>query len=606
MCATPASWPRCVVIDMAGPVSDTGMKTVLPIFLTAFFVVTICSKSSFLYPLNDWEDANCYFTVGKSIMKGLHLYKDIIEQKGPIVYFVHAIASVISDRSFLGVYLIEIITAFLYLYFTYKIFLLYAHEKTAYALLIFSAIITYSSFSFQHGDSVEELCLPIIACGVYVTAKYFRDQDRTTLPVSVFFVHGIFAGCILWMKFTILGFYIGWMSAILTYYVYKKFYKNIVHGIFTFLFGIIVVTIPLLAYFILNKSLGIMFNAYFYDNIFRYANISNILAPLYNPLLFFARCSWYNDFMPCILSLACLYSLFISKDMLSHFEKFNYASLLFFTLYGQVSGGKFYQSYYFLVIIPLLLYAASSCVGQLQKKSGRFFHYSAKTYLVLFSAIIFSAAHSVFEINLSYMMHNMAFRTLQKIFGLGAGLGLLAMALSAESRLKNSISTWKTATGTVFVSVVFSFLLSQNTWLLCMDKGRLPQYQFAGIINQVSKATLLNYDFLDGGFYTASGIVPTTKYFCRLNLNAPEMVEEQRRIVAEGLCDFVVCRAKGGEPPHFAMYGLLATSQFEYENCKYTYFLFGRRDICRLLQTRSHRRKTQISPPGACPEGRIF
>ena len=55
------------------------------LFLLALFVaaafLAICSKSSPLYPFNDWGDINCFFTVGKSMMQGLVPYRDLYEQK---------------------------------------------------------------------------------------------------------------------------------------------------------------------------------------------------------------------------------------------------------------------------------------------------------------------------------------------------------------------------------------------------------------------------------------------------------------------------------------------------------------------------------------------
>lgn len=46
-------------------------------------VLAVCTKSSFLYPLNDWVDSNCFYTVGKAMVHGKVLYRDIYEQKGP-------------------------------------------------------------------------------------------------------------------------------------------------------------------------------------------------------------------------------------------------------------------------------------------------------------------------------------------------------------------------------------------------------------------------------------------------------------------------------------------------------------------------------------------
>ena len=69
------------------------------------------------------------------------------------------------------------------------------------------------------------------------------------------------------------------------------------------------------------------------------------------------------------------------------------------------------------------------------------------------------------------------------------------------------------------------------------------QYRFAAIVNQTPNATLLNYGFMDAGFYTACGIAPTVKYFHRTNVHLPEMLEEQNRYVAEGVTDYVVTRS---------------------------------------------------------------
>lgn len=50
--------------------------------LAAGAALAVCSKSSFLYPLNDWVDVNCFFTVGRGMLHGLVPYRDLYEQKG--------------------------------------------------------------------------------------------------------------------------------------------------------------------------------------------------------------------------------------------------------------------------------------------------------------------------------------------------------------------------------------------------------------------------------------------------------------------------------------------------------------------------------------------
>ena len=129
--------------------------------LAAFVVLTICTKSSFLYPFNDWVDANCFFTVGKSMAEGKVLYRDIYEQKGILLYVLHALAYRISADTFFGVYLLEVLAGALFLFFAYKTVRLYARRGILFWLPWLGALI-YTSNSFCHGDSAEELCMPIL------------------------------------------------------------------------------------------------------------------------------------------------------------------------------------------------------------------------------------------------------------------------------------------------------------------------------------------------------------------------------------------------------------------------------------------------------------
>ena len=76
----------------------------------AAVLLLLCSQSSPLYPINLWDDANCLLTVGRVMRVGGVLYRDIYEQKGPTLYLLHDIAACISDTSFLGVYVMEVLS----------------------------------------------------------------------------------------------------------------------------------------------------------------------------------------------------------------------------------------------------------------------------------------------------------------------------------------------------------------------------------------------------------------------------------------------------------------------------------------------------------------
>ena len=66
----------------------------------------------------------------------------------------------------------------------------------------------------------------------------------------------------------------------------------------------------------------------------------------------------------------------------------------------------------------------------------------------------------------------------------------------------------------VVIIISFVYLLnSNNIYYMKCKKDKLPQYRFAKVINKTKNAKILNYSFLDGGFYMASGILPSSKYF---------------------------------------------------------------------------------------------
>ena len=105
--------------------------------------ITICSECSFLYPMNYWVDANAFFTVGKSMLHGLVPYLDLFEQKGPILYFIYMIGAFISEKSFIGVYSLEIISYSITLYYLSKVIRLYL-DGTPQQLISTSASISTS------------------------------------------------------------------------------------------------------------------------------------------------------------------------------------------------------------------------------------------------------------------------------------------------------------------------------------------------------------------------------------------------------------------------------------------------------------------------------
>ena len=185
----------------------------------ATIALVLCSKSSPLYVLNDWMDANIFFTMGKSMFRGKVLYRDVFDHKGPVLYFLYGLASLIDYTGFTGVLAVEIIAFALFLHCGLRTAELLAGRALHPAWAVLPAAGIAASRAFAHGGSAEELLLPFLAFALYGAVKTL--QDTHPMPLRTVVLHGFLAGCALWLKYTVLGFYLAWAMVLAVVYLWR-------------------------------------------------------------------------------------------------------------------------------------------------------------------------------------------------------------------------------------------------------------------------------------------------------------------------------------------------------------------------------------------------
>ena len=272
-------------------------------FVCACVLLLICSKSSPLYPANDWVDVQCFFTVGRGIVQGKMPYLDLYEQKGPVLYLLFALAALISSNSFFGVFLLEVVCFTLFLYESVKIIALYVEEGApvlflAPPLLAFSVAVCPA---FSHGSSAEEFFLPVMALFLRVVLTAI-GADRPLFRGEAFLC-GVLAGLGLWVKYTFCGIFAGGALALIVWYAVTGKAKRLWSAALWSLLGLAAVTAPLLLWFSLKGALSSLWQVYFVNNLTSYANGS---SPRHDPPL---AALWNNRiwFLPAILG--CLWLL---------------------------------------------------------------------------------------------------------------------------------------------------------------------------------------------------------------------------------------------------------------------------------------------------------
>ena len=322
------------------------MKNLL-LLLFAVLLVTLFSTCSFIYPLNPWDDASVYMTIGNAMLAGKELYVDIFDHKGPVLFFMHEWAAMLSRSSFVGIYLIEIVCCFFYLRYSLRTMRLFSSSPFTMPLTLLLGVLTYTSDFFSYGDSVEEFALPILAHSLYYMLRFVKDRQAPNRWQA--FAMGLGLAFIFWMKFNILFFYAGGLLSLLFIVWRHGQMKAFWTAVLWAFIGFAAVTAGVLAYFAVHGTMDALWEAYFMINIFHYHGVGTNGEPPF---------WWFKLVKLGIWAVLMLLLLFmrVSKDV----------KLLLVGTYGVLLlsfATLTVQFYYFLTIFPffpLLITTVSS------------------------------------------------------------------------------------------------------------------------------------------------------------------------------------------------------------------------------------------------------
>ncbi len=487
--------------------------------LVAFGFLLICSRSSFLYPFNNWDDANSYFSMGKVMMNGGIIYRDSFDQKGPLLYFIYGIGYLLSHTTFFGVFLLEILFMAAFLMAGYEIARLYVRHKTAMILLPFIAMALTVSKSFYWGGSAEEFCLPFLAWGLYVSIRYFKEEYPENMDGKLVVICGLLAGCVMMIKYTELGFYFAWMAMVALLNLNKKNWKGSLVNCGLFLAGMIVMTIPWLVYFGINGALDDWYQCYVYCNVFLYSDFYvepvSFGEKIYNlaKILYWLIWDDFTYFVPIIFGFIVI--LFTRK--MHWYEKINLYCLFGFLFLGIYIGGT--TLYYYPLPLAIMAIPGFVILG----KAGE--HLADEFYIDKIA---------------------IGMKVLVTVVVIGVLFG----------------TTWS---------------LSMNTEYAGTKKEDLFLYEFRDIVLQEENPTLLNISCLDAGLYTLADIVPNCRYFQSNAVHGfDEVGAEQLKYIREGSIDFVLAREFYPEEIHMN-YELVLERPYTIGGKELIYYLFRKK-----------------------------
>lgn len=492
------------------------------LILSAFILMMIATRSSFLYPCNDWNDANSYFSVGKALLNGKMPYRDVFDQKGMYLYFFYGLSYLVSHTTFFGVFLLEVILASFDLIGICRILELYVKKWTALFLSPLVLSVIMCSFSFYWGGSAEEVCFPFLIWGLYFSLDYFKNRyPKETMSLKVIFIGGILAGMVANIKFTVLGFFFAWMMCVAFSFLARKDFWGAVKGCLVFLGGMAIPFIPWMIYFAWNHSLYEWYWGYVYINVFVYSNLNEEGPSLFERIYTLSKLLYW------VIRQNMIYFIFLIPGVIwsvigrgkKWLERFNILALCFFLFMGIYVGGSQLPYYAF----PL----------------------------AVFTVLGFAFLGSLIE--------------------------LVFFRIIKEKNEENA-TLWKLVKGavaivSVSIGVGIIFVGSMNISHMGVKREEHFLYQFKAIVDETPNPTLLNIGCLDAGLYTVCDIVPTCRWFQTQTLSIDDVLKEQERYISEGQTTFVIARDDYPEVI-FDKYELVAVAPWYQGEQEFLYYLF--------------------------------
>lgn len=251
-------------------------RLIAPLGYLAFTLLSlVLMPTSFLFQYTPFNDIGTMFAMASGMQHGLVPFKDLFEQRGPIMYFLHIIALQLAPATPIhGIYLVELVNFAVCYYFLYKIAALrWSNELIKSGLALGALILLTQSFTYNYGASPEEFCLAPNLYALYLLCRYFkRDSNYFTLTKLESFGLGLGIGWQILIKYSNLN--ITGAVAILTFIstlclqkAWSQRVKAAGRLVGYAVLGAIVMLIPWLIYFGLHHAIGDFFYQYFIANL---------------------------------------------------------------------------------------------------------------------------------------------------------------------------------------------------------------------------------------------------------------------------------------------------------------------------------------------------
>lgn len=142
------------------------------IYTFLFILSLYLSLQSHFMPYSDFNlghDAGIFAYIGFGMKKGLVLYTELWENKGPLLYIINFFGVLLHERY--GIYLFELLSLFIAVLFAYNTARLFAGRSVSVIAVTYAFLML--PLLLERGNLSEEYALPFICAGIYILSKFY-------------------------------------------------------------------------------------------------------------------------------------------------------------------------------------------------------------------------------------------------------------------------------------------------------------------------------------------------------------------------------------------------------------------------------------------------
>jgi len=220
------------------------------LFLIAFFVAFSSTYNPFDFRRMH-VDSSIYLTIAQGITRGYLPYKDFVDNKGPLEYFMSVPG--LMAGGFTGVWITELLLLCISVFFAYKTALFFAGRRKA-LLAVLCTFLGYLTF-FTVCAGTEEYSFPFLTISLYIFTKYFFSEERK-VRIFELIVLGFCFACAVLIRLNMFPLWAGFCAVIIIESIMKRRFVQLIKYILGFCAGVLIVTVPVYLYLKTNGILN--------------------------------------------------------------------------------------------------------------------------------------------------------------------------------------------------------------------------------------------------------------------------------------------------------------------------------------------------------------